>query len=134
VNEASASYDVSLARQRMHSQIESTLLDRKEIGSATGLTLPDIPDRWAVGDVQVFPSAMRMSVAMVLITEHGETVSLFIKHAETPAGDVPLLARGDPRSVAFWEKGPVAYALTGELGPERMLALSAELARAGNRS
>jgi len=133
VDEASASYAVSLAARRMGSQVERNALDRQEIGSATGLSLPPIPSGWKIGDVQVFPSNSGMSVALVLETERGETVALFIKRAETPAEELPLLAHRDLRPVAYWENGPFAYALTGDLEPDRMLALSAEVARADTR-
>jgi len=133
VDEASASYAVSLAAQRMGSQVERHALNRQEIGSATGLSLPPIPSGWTIADVQVFPSSSGMSVALVLQTERAETVALFIKRAETAAEELPLLAHRDLRPVAYWENGPFAYALTGELDPERMLALSAEVAGADPR-
>ena len=131
VDEASASYTVSLAGQRMRSEVERDSLDGSEIGSATGLSLPPIPSGWKIDDVQVFPSESGMSVALVLQTDRAETVALFIKRAETPAEELPLLAHSDLRPVAYWENGPFAYALTGELQPKRMLALSAEVAGAG---
>jgi len=133
VDEASASYAVSLAGQRMRSEVARETLDGGEIGSATGLSLPPIPSSWKIADVQVFPSDTGMSVALVLQTERGETVALFIKRAETAAEELPLLAQRDLRPIAYWENGPFAYALTGELDPQRMLALSAEVARAGSR-
>lgn len=128
VDEAAASYRASLARQAMLSQPESTWLDRSELGRATGLTVPAIPAEWQVLDVQVYPAKSGMAVAMVLRTDKAETVALFTARAETPADRLPLLDQRDSRSVAYWEEGPVAYALTGELPPARMLSLSASLA------
>jgi predicted O-methyltransferase YrrM/anti-sigma factor RsiW len=130
VDEASASYAVSLAARRMGSQVGWDALDRQAIGSATGLSVPPIPSGWTIDDVQVFPSDAGMSVALVLHTERGETVALFIKRAETMAEELPVLTQRDLRPVAYWENGPFAYALTGELNPERMLALSAKVAGA----
>jgi len=129
VDEAAASYAASLARQRMQSQPESTLLDRTELESATGLMLPVLPASWRMKDVQVFPSDHGMAVAMVLVTPGDETVALFASRAETPAEKLPVLAHRANRSVAYWEDGPFAYALTGELPSARMLRLSAELAQ-----
>lgn len=128
VDEASASYVVSITGRRMRSQVESDGLDQREIGSATGLSLPAIPSGWTIEDVQVLPSDSGMSVALVLQTSRGETITLFIKRAETAAEELPVLAHRDLRPVAYWENGPFAYALTGELDGERMLALSAEVA------
>jgi len=125
VDEASASYSASLARQRMRSQVETTALNRGEIGTATGLHLPEIPQDWSIKDVQVYPSSSGMSVAIVLMTDRAEVVSLFAKRAETPAEKLPLLAHRDRRSVAYWEIGPFAYALTGELPADRILELAA---------
>jgi len=132
VDEASASYSVSLAGQRMRSEVQKDTLDGREIGSATGLSLPQIPNSWKIADVQLFPSDSGPSVALVLQTERGETVALFIKRAETAAEELPLLAHRGLRPVAYWENGPFAYALTGELDSQRMLALSAKVARAGS--
>jgi predicted O-methyltransferase YrrM len=129
VDEASASYAISVSGQRIRSQVARDGLDRQEIGTATGLSLPQIPRGWKIADVQMFPSDAGMSVALVLQTERAETVALFIKRAETAAEELPLLAQRDLRPVAYWENGPFAYALTGELDPERMLALSAEIAQ-----
>jgi anti-sigma factor RsiW len=114
----------------MGSQVGWDALDRQAIGSATGLSVPPIPSGWTIDDVQVFPSDAGMSVALVLHTERGETVALFIKRAETMAEELPVLTQRDLRPVAYWENGPFAYALTGELNPERMLALSAKVAGA----
>jgi len=125
VDEASASYSASLARQGMHSQVETTALNRSEIDTATGLHLPEIPQGWAISDVQVYPSSSGMSVAIVLMTDRAEMISLFAKRAETPAETLPMLAHRDRRSVAYWEIGPFAYALTGELPAERILQLAA---------
>ncbi len=128
IDEADASYSASLTRQRMQSQIESTLLDRKEIVEATGLDLPVFPAEWKLSDVQVYPSDLGMAVVTVMTTDEGETVSLFATRAETPAEALPLIEQRERRSLAYWEVGPFAYALTGELEPQRMLSLAAELA------
>ena len=128
IDEADASYSASLARQTMHSQIESTLLDRAEIGRSLGLSLPAIPAKWRVADVQVYPSDYGNSVALVLLTDRRERVALYAQRAETPAGATPLSERRRDRNLAYWEAGPFAYALAGELLPERMLLLASKMA------
>jgi predicted O-methyltransferase YrrM len=128
IDEADASYSASLARQAMRSQIESALLDRAEIKRSVGLTLPAIPADWRVIDVQVYPSDFGNSVALVLLTRAQERVVLYAQRAETPAEAIPLSERREDRSLAYWEVGPFAYALTGKLQPERILLLASKMA------
>jgi predicted O-methyltransferase YrrM len=128
VDEASASHDASLMRQRMQSQVETTRLDRAEILRTTGLRLPDLPARWQLTDVQVYPSELGVAVALVMRTDRAETVSLFATRAETPAEALPTLAMHQQRAVAYWEAGPFAYALTGDAPSARMMTLAAEVA------
>lgn len=116
---------------RPRNQIE--LFDPAEVSSATGLSLPDLPNHWRLIDVQIHPSEREIAATLALETDRGELVSLFAKRAETPAENFPLLALRERRSIAYWESGPYAYALTGELEPERMLALAADVAAARNR-
>ena len=128
LEEADASFAATEARHRMHSQVETPQLDRQEIASATGIALPRVPAGWQLEDVQVYPSDLGVSVAMVMQTDAGETVSLFASRAETPAEALPLLDRREGRSLAYWEEGPFAYALTAELDADRVLSLAAGLA------
>lgn len=129
VDEAEASYTASLTRHRMESQPETTQLDRLEIGRATGIALPALPSEWVLDDVQVYPSDLGIAVALVMRTEDGETLSLFATRAETPAEKLPIVENREGRSVAYWEAGPLAYALTAELEPERVLSLAEALSR-----
>lgn len=128
VDEANASYSASLARQAMRSQIESDLLDRDEIARSLGIVLPGVPTGWAVADVQVFPSDGGNSVVLVLQTDRNERVVLYARRAETPAEAVPLSESRDNRTLAYWETGPFAYALTAELAPDRVLLLASAMA------
>lgn len=128
IEEADASYSASLARQAMRSQIESGTLDRAEIKRSVGLILPSIPADWRIIDVQVYPSDLGNSVALVLLTDRQERVVFYAQRAETPAEAIPLSERRDDRSLAYWEIGPFAYALTGELQPERILLLASKMA------
>lgn len=131
VDEASASYTASMARERMVSQPESTALNRSEILQTTGLSLPGIPAGWRLTDVQVYPTDTAMAVSLVMRTDKGEVVSLFETKADTPASGHPLVENRQGRSIAYWEAGPVAYALTGELGPKRLLDLADRVRRRG---
>ncbi len=128
IEEADASYTATLARQGMDSQPQTPQLDRAEIARTTDIDLPPVPTGWALEDVQVYPSDLGVAVAVLMRTEQGETVSLFATRAETPAEKLPLLEMHDGRSLAYWEAGPFAYALTGELEADRVLTLAAVLA------
>lgn len=128
VDEANASHVASLMRQRMRSQVETTRLDRLELVQATGLELPKLPARWTLADAQIFPSDLGIAVALVLKTDGGETVSLFATRADTPAERLPVLAMREGRNVAYWEAGPFAYALTGEVEAARIMTLAKDVA------
>lgn len=128
VDEANASYSTSLVRQAMRSQVETDVLDRSEIARSTGIVLPGIPKTWRVNDVQVFPSDGGNSVALVLHTDRLERVVLYARRAETPAEAVPLTESRENRNLAYWETGPFAYALTGEVEPSRILLLASAMA------
>jgi len=131
LDEANASYAISVTRQKMQSQVETAHLDRQEIKDAAGLTLPNLPSQWQLLDVQLYPSDLGVAVAITMRTEEQEILSLFATRAETPAERNPLLSSRQNTSVAYWEDGPFAYALTGELKPARMLALAARLSETG---
>lgn len=129
IEEADASYAATQARHRMFSQIETPRLDREEIARTTGISLPKLPAGWTVQDVQVYPSNIGVAVALALRTDAGQAVSLFATRAETPAEKLPLLERREDRSLAYWEEGPVAYALSGKLPAEQVLSLAALLSQ-----
>lgn len=128
IDEADASYSASLLRQTMRSQLESQNFDRVEIARSTGLRLPAVPQGWRVLDVQVFPSDLGNSVTVVFDTERNERVVLYVQRAETPAEVTPLFEQREKRTLAYWEAGPVAYALTSELDQQRVLMLASRIA------
>lgn len=129
LDEAAASHRTGLLRQAMISQIESTRIDAPEIARSTGITLPALPAGWTVRDVQLYPTADSPAVAVSLVTVRGERVSLFADRTETPAEAKPLLARRATDTIAYWERGDTAFALTGPLDSARALALAAIVAR-----
>jgi len=128
IEEADASAEASLMRQQMSSQVESVMLDRAEIGRVAGLALPFLPADWRVVDVQLFPSDTGSALTVSLQTPDGEALALYATRAETPAEALPLLERREGRSLAYWEQGPMAYALSGEIAPAQVLELAAKLA------
>ncbi|BBD99059.1 class I SAM-dependent methyltransferase [Sphingobium amiense] len=113
LDEAAASRRAGLLRQAMASKIESAPLDREEVARSAGLSLPTLPAGWRVTDVQLVPSPGSPAVAMSVTTPDGDHLSLFADRAETPAEATPLMARRAGETIAYWERGDMAYALTG---------------------
>lgn len=128
IDEADASAEASLMRQQMTLQAATIVLDRAEIRRTTGLELPALPTGWTVADIQLFPSEQGMALTLSLVSPHGQSMALFATRAETPAERLPLLDRREGRSLAYWEAGPFAYALSGEQVPAIVLSHAAELA------
>ena len=132
VEEAHEAYSASRARQQMASQVESTTLDRSEIRAKTGLDYPALPDTWSVSDAQLYPSDLGNSLMISVISPEGEQMSLFAANAETAGGELPMMENRDGTPVVYWEEGPMAYALMGELEPKRLLDVAATLAAQEN--
>lgn len=128
VDETRDAYLASLARQHLVSQSGPNHFDREELLATTGLQLPRIPEGWSLDDVQLYPSDLGNSLMVSLTTDAGESVSLFAAQAETPAGDLPLMDMQSGRAVAYWEEGPIALAVIGELESARLLEIAAILA------
>ncbi|HEX7783247.1 MAG TPA: class I SAM-dependent methyltransferase [Sphingobium sp.] len=128
VDEAAASHRNGLLRQAMRSQIESPKLDSGEIARSTGITLPKLPSGWQVRDVQLYPTQDGPAVAVSLLTSQGDPISLFADRAETPAEAKPLIATRSGESIAYWEVGELAFAVTGAVPPARALQLATDLA------
>jgi len=116
-------------RQGMASQIESAHLNAQEIERSTGIVLPALPAGWRVTDVQLFPTADSPAIAMSMVTPQGEELSFFADRAETPAEATPLMAQRQGDTVAYWEAGSMAYALTGQADARRVMQLAGEIAR-----
>lgn len=128
IDEADASLSASELRQRMASQVESAILDRAEIERMAGLALPAIPHGWRVRDVQLYPSDRGTALTVSVLTPHGEPLALFASRAETPAGSLPLITLREGRSIAYWEEGPFAYALSGDMSSAALLVHAAGMA------
>lgn len=131
LDEAAASRRAGLLRQAMASQVESATFNPQEIEAATGIVLPDLPRDWRITDVQLFPTSDSPAIAMSLETPRGEHLSFFADRAETPAEAKPLIERRAADVVAYWEVGTMAYALTGQAAPARIIELAGSVAPAG---
>lgn len=129
VNEAQEAYNASQVRWKMASQVESIELDRREILDATGIDFPALPSGWSVLDAQLYPSDLGNSVMVSVKIPSGETISIFAAQAETSFGALPMMTADHGVSVAYWEEGPLAMGLVGELDSSRLLELAAALER-----
>ncbi|MDO7834220.1 class I SAM-dependent methyltransferase [Sphingobium sp. HBC34] len=128
LDEAAASRRAGLLRQTMASQVESARFDAQEIERSTGIILPPLPAGWRVTDAQLFPTADSPAIAMSVTTPQGEALSLFADRAETPAEATPLMARRAGETIAYWEQGTMAYALTGQGEARRIMQLAGTIA------
>ena len=125
VDEAHASYTASRARADITALAPINSAHRDEIAARAGVDLPALPGTWQIRDVQLYPSDLGNSLSLSVTTDEGERLSLFAARAETPAEDEPLLEHRDTAAIAYWEKGPFAYALIGEI-PDTVLLKQAE--------
>lgn len=126
VGEALAAHQTSLLRSGMDSQVETPAYDPAEILSATAITMPDAPRGWTVRDVQVFPSARGPSVEIALADRQGEPLSLFGVRPGTFEVTKPRTTQSGDLAAAFWQQGPVAYALVGPADEQDELGDAAE--------
>lgn len=130
VEEAVASHRTTLIRASMKSQPEAHVLDPVEIRAATGLRVPPLSTRWALTDVQIYPSDWGPIVQVAAVTERGEPVSLVAMRIDVTADRAPILRTHKGERVAYWEDGGQAYGVVGAIPANRLLGLAAELARA----
>lgn len=129
VDEAQEAYTASQARQLLASHSAKPSLDTVQVLASTGLELPVLPAEWSVVDVQLYPSDLGNSLMASVTTANGEKLSLFAARAETPAGELPLMETSNGTAVAYWEEGPMAFAVMGEISAPRLLQLAAIMAR-----
>ncbi len=128
VDEAVSSHQTALIRAAMRSQPEIADYDPVEIRRATSITMPSLPKGWRVIDAQVYPAASGPSVQLGIRTDKGENLSVFGMRADTPAGTEPELATRRDEHVAYWEEGPLAFALVSTMPAKRLLGIAAQLA------
>lgn len=117
VNMAVASHRVAMMRAHMDSQIEAQALDHKEILSSTRIDLPALPPSWNVTDVQLFPAGRNPALLVAVRTAEGKRLSIFAVRERSGAPEMPDAVREGDQSVAYWRRGDMSYALTGEEEP-----------------
>ncbi len=128
LDEAVMSHRAALARARMQSQLEVTVLDPKEIREETRIAVPSLPSAWRIRDVQVFPSDEGLSLQISLDAGTNEALSLFAIHRPVSGFAKPSLVqiRGD--TIAYWVEGEMSYALIGSLTTDELKRVAEDLA------
>ena len=129
VNYAVASHRIAMMRADMRSQIEAPRFDAREVARNTRIAMPQLPDNWHVTDVQLFPTDKAPALLMAVRTEAGHKMTIFAVHEKTAAPERPDAVREGEQSVAYWRRGDMSYALTGDQEPGMMDATAEALAR-----
>lgn len=125
VPDATMSHKVALLRSRYRDPGESGIIDAAEAQSATRAVVPDLPREWRVTDAQIFPSDEGPSMQVMVVDGRGQALSIFAVRARTDAPADPAVMEYAGQSVAYWQEGDLAYALTGDV-PEAELGQMAE--------
>jgi len=129
VDQAVNSHRATVLRADMRSQPEVRSFDAGEIARKTGVAMPALPADWTLLDVQIYPSTGGPSVELSIRSRQNETFSLFGMRTDAAAGATPSLERRQDDHVAYWEEGPLAFAVVGSLDAKRLLQLAALLDR-----
>ncbi|WP_150290032.1 anti-sigma factor family protein [Sphingobium estronivorans] len=129
VNFAVASHRIAMMRAVMESQVETPKFDAREIALNTRIAMPQLPDGWHVTDVQLFPTDKEPALLMAVRTDRGNRMTIFAVHEKTHAPEQPDAVREGAQSVAYWRRGDMSYALTGDQEPGTMDATATALAR-----
>lgn len=117
VDTAVASHRVAMMRAGMVSQVEGQALDHREILASTRIILPTLPADWNITDVQLFPAGRSPAILVAITTGAGKRMSVFATRQKSDAPDTPDAVREGEQSVAYWRRGEMSYALTGEEDP-----------------
>ncbi len=127
VEAALSARDASELRLAMISQPEVLHYDATEMRALTGIVIPQVPDTWAMRDVQVFPSPEGPGVAMVFDTPLHGRMSVFIVRA---LDEPPELGstRQQGLDIAWFAHHGVFYVLAGNGPVEAMTRTARQLA------
>lgn len=120
VDMALASHRVALIRAQMISQVEAPALDYREIMASTRIDVPMLPADWQVTDVQLFPTDGAPALLISVRTQEGRHLSVFALRERSRAPETPDAVREGAQSVAYWRRGDMSYALTGDGEPDML--------------
>ena len=117
VDMALSSHRVAMMRAHMTSHAVPPALNTAEIMASTQINLPALPAHWHVTDVQIFPAGNGPALLVAIRTDQGEQLSIFAIRKRSNAPEIPDAIREGLQSVAYWRRGDMSYALTGEADP-----------------
>lgn len=117
IDMAVESHRVAMMRAAMVSQIEAPTLDAGEIQASTRIELPHLPANWHVTDAQIFPTEQGPALLVAVRTGDRRSISIFALRQKSGAPERPDAVREGAQSVAYWRRGDMSYALTGEGDP-----------------
>ncbi|RKF23009.1 anti-sigma factor [Altericroceibacterium spongiae] len=128
VFDAAESHRTAMLRANMASQVESPQFDAGEILKRTRIAMPVLPADWRITDVQLFPAERGPALLIAVRTANNLPLSIFAVREASEAPERPDAVREGTQSVAFWRRGPISYALTGEEDPTLIDAQAEKLA------
>ncbi len=114
VADARQAREAAQIRARFTPERMAPSYDKANLSSATGIPLPDLPEGWAVRDVQIVPGRYGAGVEVLFDAPGLGEVSLFAARSATEsasAGDVKSPGDGE---TAYWTAGRSVYALSGD--------------------
>lgn len=126
VDAALMSHRTAQVRAGLHSFRAVVDYDRDELGTATGIALPDLPRDWTIRDVQLVPAPTGPSVEVEMTAGRAGGLSLYAVRSEAfrVINPTPLQKGGE--AVVYWQLGEHAYALSGPGGASETIARAAE--------
>ena len=113
VDNAVKAHRTEAARLAMAIEPAAATYDPAAIRASTALAMPIVPAGWQVRDIQIRPADAGTSVEIVFDAEDLGRVSLFAARAASFAVVAPAAERRNTETVAYWQMGDTAYALTG---------------------
>lgn len=129
VDMAVESHRVAMMRAHMVSQIEAPAFDAGEIEARTRIELPGLPANWHITDAQIFPTEQGPALLVAVRTGDRQSLSLFALRQKSGAPERPDAVREGAESVAYWRRGDMSYALTGEGEPKAIDEIAERLVR-----
>lgn len=117
VDMAVASHRLAMVRADMEPRAVAPVLNAGGILASTRITLPALPADWQVTDVQLFPTESGPALLVAVKTMNGQSLSIFALRERSNAPEIPDAVRQGAQSVAYWRRGDMSYALTGEADP-----------------
>src|SRR3546814_3169125 len=101
-------------RSRLYQTRTIPRLDVAGVGWATQINVPKLPRDRRVRDVQILPCDEDLAVQVMVSNGQGEVMSLFVVRADMDAPVNPDDESEGGESIAYWQEGDLAYAMTGD--------------------